>query len=50
MKLGDIATALGAKVIGDATRDILRVVHPADADAASDLALVLTPDAIVALP
>jgi UDP-3-O-[3-hydroxymyristoyl] glucosamine N-acyltransferase len=50
MRLSDIATALGADLTGDGTREIVRIVHPADATGAGDLALALTADAMAGLP
>lgn len=41
MKLGDIATALGAKLVGDGDAVVQRVVHPAEAQAATDLVLAM---------
>ena len=41
MKLSEIAAALEAELVGDGAAEALRVVHPADAKAATDLALVL---------
>jgi len=45
MKLNDIASALSAKVIGNGDLDITRIVHPADAEGAHDLAVALSKDA-----
>ena len=50
MKLSDIAAALSAEVIGDGAIDIVRLVHPADADRPGDLAVALAKDALEALP
>jgi UDP-3-O-[3-hydroxymyristoyl] glucosamine N-acyltransferase len=50
VQLGDIAKALGSAVAGDATIEIARLVHPADATGAGDLAVALVGDAVDALP
>lgn len=49
MKLSEIASVLGGKVRGDASLDVTRLVHPADAEGPSDLALAVTKDAFGAL-
>lgn len=49
MQLGDIAKALGTAVAGDATMEIARLVHPADATGTGDLAVALAGDAVDAL-
>ena len=41
MKLSDIATALGARFVGDGDAPVARVVHPAEARDATDLALAM---------
>ena len=46
MNLRDIATALSATVIGDGSLEIVRIVHPADAEGAGDLAVALTKEAL----
>ena len=38
----DIAAALGASLIGDGAKDIARIVHPDDAEYASDLAVAIS--------
>jgi UDP-3-O-[3-hydroxymyristoyl] glucosamine N-acyltransferase len=48
MKVGDIARALPAEVIGNALLDIRRVVHPADAEGTGDLAVALSKEAVAA--
>lgn len=45
----DIAAALGAPVIGDEAKNIERLVHPDDAEHASDLAIAISPDTAAAL-
>ena len=45
----DIATALCARLDGDGAIEIIRIVHPAQATGASDLALAMTADAATAL-
>lgn len=49
MTLNEIARALGAEVVGDGARPVARLVHPADAEAATDLALALSEEAVAAL-
>jgi UDP-3-O-[3-hydroxymyristoyl] glucosamine N-acyltransferase len=49
MLLSDIARALGAQVAGDASLNVARLVHPADATGHDDLAMALAGDAIPAL-
>lgn len=49
MKLGEVARALGCEPPAGA-QEVTRLVHPADATTATDLALALTPDAVAALP
>jgi UDP-3-O-[3-hydroxymyristoyl] glucosamine N-acyltransferase len=49
MKLSDVAEAIDAETAGDASLVVTRLVHPADATAATDLAMALTGDAVVAL-
>jgi UDP-3-O-[3-hydroxymyristoyl] glucosamine N-acyltransferase len=49
MKAGDIARALPAEVIGNALLDVQRVVHPADAEGAADLAVALSKEALAAV-
>src|ERR1700704_4398373 len=49
MKLSEIAARLPAKLIGDASLDIRRVVHPDDADGPNDLAIALSKEAIAAI-
>jgi UDP-3-O-[3-hydroxymyristoyl] glucosamine N-acyltransferase len=49
MLTGDIAVALGASLIGDAAKDIARIVHPADAEHDSDLAVAISSDMAAAL-
>jgi UDP-3-O-[3-hydroxymyristoyl] glucosamine N-acyltransferase len=48
MKLGEIAHALPAEVIGNASLEIRRLVHPLDATDSSDLAIALSRDALSA--
>jgi UDP-3-O-[3-hydroxymyristoyl] glucosamine N-acyltransferase len=48
-KLSDIAKALSATVAGDGAVEVLRLVHPADAEGAGDLAIALTKEALGAL-
>jgi UDP-3-O-[3-hydroxymyristoyl] glucosamine N-acyltransferase len=48
MKLGEIAARLPAKLIGDASLDIRRVVHPDDAEGPGDLAMALSKEAVAA--
>lgn len=50
MRTQDIAQALGARLDGDGTIEIGRLVHPARAELPSDLALALSADAAEALP
>jgi UDP-3-O-[3-hydroxymyristoyl] glucosamine N-acyltransferase len=45
MQLTDIAKALSAKVSGDGSRDISRIVHPADGAGSGDLAVALSQEA-----
>jgi UDP-3-O-[3-hydroxymyristoyl] glucosamine N-acyltransferase len=49
MKLAEIARALGIELPGGGTLEVRRLVHPADATGAADLAMAMTPDAIPAL-
>ena len=49
MKLREIAESLDAELVGDGSIEITRVVHPADAEAATDLALALNRDMLAAL-
>jgi len=49
MLMKDIAAALGASVIGDGAKDIARIVHPDDAEHASDLAIAISSDTATAL-
>src|SRR5688572_986698 len=49
MRLGDIARELPAELIGDASLDIRRVVHPVDASRPDDLAVALSKEAATAL-
>jgi UDP-3-O-[3-hydroxymyristoyl] glucosamine N-acyltransferase len=49
MLLSDIARALGAQVSGDASLNVARLVHPADATGPADLAMALAGDAVPAL-
>ena len=41
MKLLDLAQALGGRVVGDDSLDVVRPVHPAQAESAADLALAM---------
>ncbi len=41
MKLIDLAHALGGRVVGDGSLEVLRPVHPAEAESPADLALVM---------
>jgi len=41
MRLDDIAEALGARLIGDGTIEVVRVVHPRDARSDADLAVAI---------
>jgi len=45
----DIAAALGASLVGDDAKDIARIVHPDDAEYASDLAVAISSDTAAAL-
>jgi UDP-3-O-[3-hydroxymyristoyl] glucosamine N-acyltransferase len=49
MRLRAIAEALSARVTGDDTVEIHRLVHPADATSAGDLALAIAAEAVEAL-
>ena len=49
MKLQDIAQALSASVIGDATLAVERIVHPADAVGPGDLAVAISDETFAAL-
>ena len=49
MLTGDIAEALSARIEGDRTIEIDRLVHPAKAERPSDLALAMSGDAAAAL-
>jgi UDP-3-O-[3-hydroxymyristoyl] glucosamine N-acyltransferase len=49
MRLRAIAEALSAQITGDDTIEIVRIVHPADATGAGDLALAIAKDAFAAL-
>ncbi len=49
MKLAQIATALGARLVGDGGIEIERPVHPADAESARDLALAMEPETLALL-
>src|SRR6478736_1670669 len=49
MLLRDIARALSAQVIGDDSLLIERIVHPADARGATDLAVAMSDDSFAAL-
>ncbi len=49
MKLQDIAQALGGHLVGDGTLEVTRPVHPAEARAATDLALALEPKLVALL-
>jgi UDP-3-O-[3-hydroxymyristoyl] glucosamine N-acyltransferase len=46
----DIAKALSARLEGDGTIDIVRLVHPARAEGPSDLAIAMSAEATAALP
>ncbi|MEI6558624.1 MAG: UDP-3-O-(3-hydroxymyristoyl)glucosamine N-acyltransferase [Rhodospirillaceae bacterium] len=41
MKLLDLAQVLGGRVVGDGSLDVVRPVHPREADSAADLALAM---------
>ena len=41
MKLLDLAQALGGRLVGDGSLDVVRPVHPAQAESAADLALAM---------
>jgi len=49
MLVRDVAAALSAQVVGDGSLAVERVVHPADAAAASDLAVAMSHEAFSAL-
>jgi UDP-3-O-[3-hydroxymyristoyl] glucosamine N-acyltransferase len=49
MKLRDVASVLRADITGNPDAEVTRLVHPADAGGASDLALALAGDALAAL-
>src|SRR5581483_9687028 len=49
MLTGEIADALSARIEGDRTIDISRLVHPARAECASDLAIAMSREAAAAL-
>jgi UDP-3-O-[3-hydroxymyristoyl] glucosamine N-acyltransferase len=49
MKLGDVARALSGEVSGDPSVEVVRLVHPADAEGAGDLAFALSDEASAAL-
>ena len=49
MLTGDIAQALSARIEGDKSIDVDRLVHPARAERPSDLALAMSGDAVTAL-
>src|SRR3954449_5869637 len=49
MILKDIATALSATVLGDESIEVARIVDPGTAADGSELALAMTPEAILAL-
>jgi UDP-3-O-[3-hydroxymyristoyl] glucosamine N-acyltransferase len=49
MLTGDIARALSARIEGDESIEIVRLVHPACAQGPSDLALAMSPEAAAAL-
>jgi len=50
MKLSEIAQALGARLVGDGSLEILRPVHPEDAEAPEDLALAMERTTLALLP
>ncbi|MPY76621.1 MAG: UDP-3-O-(3-hydroxymyristoyl)glucosamine N-acyltransferase [Alphaproteobacteria bacterium] len=41
MKLSEVAEALGGELVGDGSIEIVRAVHPAEAESAADLALAM---------
>ncbi|MEX0851935.1 MAG: UDP-3-O-(3-hydroxymyristoyl)glucosamine N-acyltransferase [Bauldia sp.] len=49
MKLNDIARALAAEVVGEAALEVRRVVHPADAEGPTDLAVALSEESRAAV-
>ena len=50
MKLAEIAAALDARVEGDASIEIVRAVHPSEAEGPGDLALAMDKDLLALLP
>lgn len=49
MLVRDVAEALSARLVGDGSLRIERIVHPADADKPSDLAIAMTAESFEAL-
>jgi UDP-3-O-[3-hydroxymyristoyl] glucosamine N-acyltransferase len=49
MLVREVAEALSARLVGDGTLHIDRIVHPADADKPSDLAIAMNAEAFAAL-
>jgi UDP-3-O-[3-hydroxymyristoyl] glucosamine N-acyltransferase len=49
MKLSELAEALGGRLVGDGTIEVVRPVSPAAAEHATDLVLAMQPDALALL-
>ena len=49
MKLSELAEALGGRLVGDGTIEVVRPVSPAAAERATDLVLAMQPDALALL-
>lgn len=49
MLVREVAEALSARLVGDGSLQIERIVHPADANKPSDLAIAMSPEAFEAL-
>jgi UDP-3-O-[3-hydroxymyristoyl] glucosamine N-acyltransferase len=49
MLVRDVAEALSARLVGDGSLEIERIVHPADADRPSDLAIAMSAESFAAL-
>jgi UDP-3-O-[3-hydroxymyristoyl] glucosamine N-acyltransferase len=49
MLVREVAEALSARLVGDGSLEIERIVHPADADRPSDLAIAMSPESFAAL-
>jgi UDP-3-O-[3-hydroxymyristoyl] glucosamine N-acyltransferase len=50
LKASAVAAALNARIVGDASADILRAVHPSSAEDSGDIAVAVSPDTARLLP